>query len=84
MSVVSARPQTASFSPTYQIGQRVQLLPHHAAFLPPARHLAVHEVEEETKREEGQRGPEIAERRRFAEAVAHRREDGHDATEPWH
>jgi hypothetical protein len=65
----------------YQIGERVQLLPHHAALLPPARDLAVEEVEEEAKGQEAERRPQVAVLCWVAEAVAHRGEEGEDAAE---
>jgi hypothetical protein len=68
---------------TYQISQRIQLLAHEAALLPPARDLTVHEIEEEAKGHERQRRPEVAQRGWRAQAVPHGREDRHDPTESY-
>lgn len=68
---------------TYQVRQAVQLLAHHAALLPPARDLAVHEVEEQAKGQEGQCGVDVAARVVVLEAVPQGGEDGHDAAEAW-
>jgi hypothetical protein len=51
--------------------------------MPPTRHLSVHEVEEQPKGYEAQRGPYAAECIRWSQAVAHRRQNGHEATEAW-
>ena len=67
----------------YQIGERVELLPHHAALFPPARDLAVEEVEEEAEGEEEEGRVEVAVFCRVAETVAHRGEEGEDAAEAW-
>jgi len=39
---------------TYKIGERIQLLTHHAALFPPARYLAVQKIEKETKGQESE------------------------------
>jgi hypothetical protein len=65
----------------YQVGEGIQLLAHHAALFPPARHLAVEKVEEETKGQKEERRPQVAVLCRVAEAVAHRGEEGEDAAE---
>ena len=44
---------------THQISQTVQLLPEHAALLPPARDLAVHEVEDQPRKGKPERGPQV-------------------------
>ncbi len=67
----------------YQVRERIQLLPHHAALLPPPGHLAVEEVEEQAEGEEAERRPEVAVRCRVAEAVAHGGKDGGDTAEAW-
>ena len=66
---------------SYKIRQTVQLLSHQAAFVPPPRYLAIHEVEEKTKGHESQRDPHLAQVFRGAEAVAHCGQDGHEAAE---
>lgn len=66
---------------TYQVSQRIQLLPHHAALLAPARDAAVHEVEEQAGGQEGEGEVEVSLVGGVAEAVPQRREDGHDAAE---
>ena len=43
----------------YQIGERVQLLTHQTSLLPPPCDLAVHEVEEESKRNKTKRKVKI-------------------------
>lgn len=68
---------------TYQIGQRIQLLAHQTALLPPSGDLAVHEIEEEPKGYEGEGEVHVTVGCRGAEAVAHGREDGHEAAEAW-
>lgn len=68
---------------TYQVRQTIQLLAHHAALLPPARDLAVHEVEEEAEGQERQGGVDISARVVVLEAVPQGGEDGHDAAEAW-
>lgn len=70
-------------SGTYQIGQRIQLLAHQTALLPPPGHLAVHEIEEEPEGYEGEGEVYVTVGCRGAEAVAHGREDGHEAAEAW-
>lgn len=44
----------------YQIRKTIQLLPHHAALLSPARHSAVHEIKEHAKGQKGQRDVEVS------------------------
>lgn len=66
----------------YEISQRVEFLTHQAGFAPPARDLAVHEVEEETEGNEAEGPVEV----RVVvgvvlDAVAEGGEDGHDAAE---
>lgn len=68
---------------THQISERVKLLPHQAALLPPPRDLAVKGVEEEAEREEHERHPQMVDLIRIAERVVQRREDGHDAAETY-
>ena len=68
-------------SRTHQVCEAVQLLAHQAALAAPPRHLAVHEVEEQPERHEGEGRPRVGERGRRAEAVAQRAEDGHEAAE---
>ena len=66
---------------THQISQRIQLLPHQTALLPPPCHLPIHEVEEETKgyKRKGDIDGAVGVGR--AETVAHGGEDGHEAAE---
>lgn len=66
---------------TDQISQRIQFLAHQAALLPPARDLAVHEVEEEPERHECESEPDGAVGGGWTEAVTHGGEDGHEAAE---
>ena len=68
---------------TYQIRQRIQLLPHQTALTPPPRDLPIHKVEEEPKRHECQRCPYVAIGVWGAETVAHGGEDGHETAEAW-
>jgi len=72
-----------SRGPTYQIRQRIQLLPHQAALPSPPRHLPIHEVEEKPKRHESERCPYWAVGVCGAEAVSHGAEDGHKAAKAW-
>lgn len=44
---------------TYQISERVQLLAHQAALLPPASHLSIEKVKEQAERKEGEREPDV-------------------------
>lgn len=74
----------SSVKQTYQIRQRIKLLPHQAALVPPSRDLAIEEIEEQPKRHERQRHPYVGRLVRRAHAVAHRGEDGHDAAEAVH
>ncbi|KAI4210193.1 MAG: hypothetical protein LQ351_006947 [Letrouitia transgressa] len=67
--------------PTNQISQRVQLLTHQTALLPPPRNFSVHEIEEEAKGHEREGCPYWAVCIRGSEAVAHGREDRHEAAE---
>jgi hypothetical protein len=68
----------------YQVGERVELLPHQAGFLAPARDFAVHEVEEEAERDEAEGEVEVGVVGGVGlDAVAQRGEDGHDAAEAW-
>jgi hypothetical protein len=55
----------------YQIRQGIKLLPHQTALLPPSRDLPVHEIEEQPKRHESQRRPEICMCRWRAETISH-------------
>jgi hypothetical protein len=67
----------------YQVGEGVELLPHHAALLSPARDFSVEKVEEEAEGQEGEGSPQVAVLCRVAEAVAHRGEEGEDAAGAW-
>lgn len=64
----------------YQIGERVKLLPHQRRLLAPASNPSIHEVEEQTKRHERKSSPHITVLSGVSEAIAHRREDGHDCS----
>jgi hypothetical protein len=67
---------------TYQISQRIQLLTHKTRLLPPARDLAVHEVEEQAQRDEAQRPVQVRVVVHVVlRAVPQRREHRHDAAE---
>lgn len=68
---------------TYQVCERVQLLSHETALLPPPRNLAVKSIKEEAKRQETQRQPEMTERVGVAQAIAQGGEYRHDAAEAW-
>lgn len=46
MAAVGPRPEKTRNKKTYQVGERVKLLSHHAALLAPSCDAAVHEVEE--------------------------------------
>lgn len=70
-------------SATYQIRKTIQFLSHHTALLPPARNLAIHEIEEQAKGQESQGGVHVSERGGIAEAVAQGGEDGHDPAEAY-
>lgn len=65
----------------YEISQGIEFLAHQAALLPPARDLAVHEVEEEAERHEGESEPHGAMGLGGAKAIPHRGKDGHEAAE---
>ena len=71
------------FHITYQIRQRIQLLPHQTALLPPPRHHTIKEVEEHAQRHEGEGEPEAA-GVAGVDAVAHGGGDGHEAAEAVH
>lgn len=67
---------------TYKIRKRIQFLAHQTRLLPPPRHLAVHEVEEQAQRYEAQRPVQIrVVVHVILDAVAQRREDGHYTAE---
>ena len=66
---------------TYQIRQTVQLLPHQAALPPPPRHLAIHEVEKQSKGDERKGDVDVRVPVRRAQGVAQGGEDGHEAAE---
>jgi len=66
---------------TYQICQRVQLLPHQTALAPPPSHLAIHEIKEQSEGHESQRSVHIAEGVWGPETVTQGGEDGHEAAE---
>lgn len=68
---------------TYQISQRVQLLAHHAALLPPTGHLAIHEIEKQTEGKERKRVVEVALVGGVAKAVTQRGEEGENTAEAW-
>ena len=68
---------------TYQIRQRIQLLPHQTALTPPPRDLPIHKVEEEPERHECQRCPYVTVGVWGAKTVAHGREDGHETAKAW-
>ncbi|KAL9010767.1 MAG: hypothetical protein Q9173_004334 [Seirophora scorigena] len=68
---------------TYEISQGIEFLAHQAALLPPARDLAVHEVEEEAEGHEGESEPHGAVGLGGAKAIPHREKDGHEAAEAW-
>lgn len=68
---------------TYQIRQRIQLLPHQTALTPPPRDLPIHKVEEEPERHECQRCPYVTVGVWGPETVAHGREDGHETAKAW-
>jgi hypothetical protein len=74
---VSARLGGRAGGVTYEIRERVELLPEHAALLPPTRDLAVEKVEEEAGQGERERRPEVA--LVGGEEVAGGREDRHAA-----
>ena len=80
---ISVLGEEGGMNGTHQIGQRIQLLAHQTALLPPPGHLAVHEIEEEPEGYEGEGEVYVTVRCRGAEAVAHGREDGHEAAEAW-
>lgn len=61
-----------------EVGEGIELLAHHAALLAPAGDLAVHGVEEEAERQEGEGKPEVIAGCRV-NAVPQRGEDGEDA-----
>lgn len=66
---------------TYQISQRIQLLPHQTALPPPPRDLAIKKVEKQPKRHKRQRRPHIPQLAGRAGHVAHGGEDGQYAAE---
>lgn len=68
----------------YQIRERVQLLTHETALLPPSRNLSVKEVEEQAEWHECKRNPEVARVLRRAQAVPHGELYAHDAAEAVH
>lgn len=68
---------------TYQIRQRVQLLAHHTALLPPTRYLAIHEIEEQAEGEEGKRVVEVSLVGGVAKAVPQRGEEGENTAKTW-
>jgi hypothetical protein len=70
-------------SNTYQVSKRIQLLAHKAALLPPPRDFSIEKVKKEAKRQEPKCDPNHSVRRRIAEAVAQRREDGHGAAKAY-
>lgn len=64
----------------YEVSERVEFLAHETGLLPPARDLAVHEVEEQAERDEAEGEVEVGVVVRVVlDAVAERGEDGHDA-----
>ena len=72
-------PEVTVCAVTYQVSQRIQLLPHQTALASPPRHLAIHEVEKQSKGHEPQCCPNRAKGIRWAKAVAHGANDGHEA-----
>ena len=68
---------------THQIRQTVQFLSHQTALVPPPRDFPVHKIEEQPKRHERQRRPDISECLRGPETVSHRAENRHEAAETY-
>lgn len=66
---------------TYQISQRIQLLPHQTTLPPPPRDLPIKEVEKQPQRHQRQRSPQIPQLAGGTGHIPHRGEDGHDAAQ---
>lgn len=81
--VLSSFVASGFITKTHQIRQRIQLRAHQTTLLPPPCDLAIEKVEEQPKRHEAQREPEV-ERARGVDAVPHGGGDGHEAAEAVH